>query len=110
MAREEASPPEGNAFVRFFDRIDDALWPVFGPPPITEGDGGEGTPRDERACPLCGHPMFEHVIDRSTSNAVLICPTDERLPERDVTGPYNELGMPATGRRLEKYEERSERR
>ena len=48
--------------------------------------------------------MFEHVIDHSTSNTVLICPTDERLPEHDVTGPYNELGMPASGRRLEKYE------
>ena len=59
---------------------------------------------DEAACPICGHPMFEHVIDHSTSNTVLICPTDERLPEPDVTGPYNELGMPASGRRLEKYE------
>ncbi len=52
--------------------------------------------------------MFEHVIDHSTSNTVLLCPTDERLPEPDVAGPYNELGMPATGRRLEKFEERAE--
>ena len=42
-------------------------------------------------------------------NTVLVCPTDERLPEHDVSGPHNELGMPATGRRLEKFEEREER-
>ena len=38
--------------------------------------------------------MFEHFIDHSTPNTVLVCPTDERLPEREVGGPYNELGMP----------------
>jgi hypothetical protein len=37
---------------------------------------------------------------------VLQCPTDERLPEREVGGPLNELGMPAAGRRLERFEER----
>jgi hypothetical protein len=107
MAREEASPPEGNTFTRFFDRVDRALLPVFGPPPLSEGEDEDTTPLDQRACPICGHPMFEHVVDHSTPNTVLICPTDERLPERDVAGPYNELGMPATGRRREKYEQRT---
>lgn len=107
MAREEASPPEGNTFTRFFDRVDRALLPVFGPPPLSGGEDEDTTPRDQRACPICGHPMFEHVVDHSTPNTVLICPTDDRLPERDVAGPYNELGMPATGRRREKYEQRA---
>jgi hypothetical protein len=107
MAREEASPPEGNSFTRFFDRVDRALLPVFGPPPLTAESEEDTTPLDQRACPICGHPMFEHVVDHSTSNTVLICPTDERLPEPDETGPYNELGMPASGRRLEKYEQRN---
>ena len=106
MAREEASPPEGNAFTRFFEHVDRALLPVFGPPPLSSGEE-DPTPRDQRACPICGHPMFEHVVDHSTSNTVLVCPTDERLPERDDSAPFNELGMPATGRRLKKYEERS---
>ena len=108
MARDEASPPEGNSFTRFFERVDRALEPVFGSPPITDDDGTPAMPEDQKRCPLCGHPMFEHVIDHSTSNTVLVCPTDERLPEHEVDGPLNELGMPAGGRRLEKYEEREE--
>ncbi|KRC62637.1 hypothetical protein ASE14_02065 [Agromyces sp. Root81] len=105
MARDTASREDGNAFTHFFDRIDRALLPVFGPPPLT-ADDGVLEPNDGKACPICGHPMFEHVIDHSSSNTVLVCPTDERLPEHEVEGPYNELGMPATGRRLEKYAER----
>jgi hypothetical protein len=108
MAREEASPPEGNTFTRFFDRVDRALLPAFGPPPAVHDHDEDTTPLDERACPICGHPMFEHVVDHSTPNTVLICPTEERLPEHEPTmGPLNELGMPATGRRREKFEQRS---
>lgn len=103
MARDAASPPQGNTFTRFFDRVDRALLPALGPPPISEAGEDQGVPREQRACPLCGHPMFEHVIDHSRPNTVFECPTDERLPEHEVTGPYNELGMPATGRRLEKF-------
>ncbi|MBT2500058.1 hypothetical protein J7E25_13260 [Agromyces sp. ISL-38] len=54
--------------------------------------------------------MFEHSFDHSTPNTVMMCPTDERIPERDTARPLNELGMPATGRRLERYEERGEAR
>jgi len=50
--------------------------------------------------------MFEHrFADEPGGNVILICPTDERLPEHEVEGPYNELGMPASGRRLERYRE-----
>src|SRR5690606_23037772 len=34
----------------------------------------EESVRSHDACPLCGHPMGEHAIDRSNANAVLICP------------------------------------
>ncbi|WP_394551888.1 hypothetical protein ACDF64_13545 [Agromyces sp. MMS24-JH15] len=107
MAREEAGrPSDGNAYTRFFDRIDQALEPIFGAPP-TVHDTEVIDPEAQRArpCPVCGHPISEHYIDESTSNVLLECPTDERLPEREVRGPYNELGMPATGRRLERYEQ-----
>ncbi|HEY6800903.1 MAG TPA: hypothetical protein VI121_09685 [Agromyces sp.] len=109
MARDEASPPEGNTFTRFFDRIDRALLPAFGPTPMPEDREVDDTPVDQRPCPLCGHPMFEHVVDHSTPNTVLVCPTDERLPEHDETTPLNELGMPLTERRREKHEARGER-
>lgn len=102
MARGKASPPQGNTFTRFFDRVDRVLLPALGPPRAMQEERGDEIPRDQRACPICGHPMYEHVIDHSTANTVLECPTEERLPEREVPGPYNELGMPATGRRLEK--------
>jgi hypothetical protein len=106
MAREEASPPPGNSFTRFFDRVDRALEPAFGSPPMPADEETSAMPEDQKPCPLCGRPMFEHVIDHSTANTVLQCPTDERLPEREVGGPLNELGMPAAGRRLERCEER----
>lgn len=109
MARDAASRQEGNAFTHFFERVDRALFPMFGPPPITESEPEERS-LDEQRCPLCGHPMFEHSFDHSTPNTVMTCPTDERIPERDTARPLNELGMPATGRRLERYEERGEPR
>jgi hypothetical protein len=52
--------------------------------------------------------MFEHRFAEHSGNVILICPTSERLPEHDVEGPYNELGMPAEGRRLERYRERQQ--
>ena len=106
MAREEASPPQGNSFTRFFDRVDRVLGPAFVSPLMPADEETSAMPEDQKPCPLCGRPMFEHVIDHSTANTVLVCPTDERLPEHEVEGPLNELGMPATGRRLERFEER----
>ena len=41
MAREEASPPEGNSFTRFFERVDRVLEPVFGDPPMAADVDGE---------------------------------------------------------------------
>jgi hypothetical protein len=46
--------------------------------------------------------MFEHAIDRSSQDFVLICPTDERLPLPADDGPLGELGMPASEERIEK--------
>ncbi|QTX04788.1 hypothetical protein [Agromyces archimandritae] len=104
MARQSAGrAADHNAFVRFFDRIDRALEPVFGPPPITEGEGRSG-PIDAAPCPVCGRPMFEHSVQRTSSDSVLVCPVPDRLAERSEVGPLNELGMPASGRRLERYE------
>lgn len=97
MARALASRPEvdGNAFVRFFDRIDRALLPIFGPPPVTESEVGmDAAARGEMSCPICGGAIKFHEFLDDAGNIVVICPTDERLPMRHPTGPLNELGMP----------------
>lgn len=54
--------------------------------------------------------MFEHYIDESTSNVLLECPTDERLPEPAASGPLNEFGMPASDERLARMRRRAEKR
>ncbi|MCM3656852.1 hypothetical protein M3147_06250 [Agromyces mediolanus] len=109
MARDAASRPgDGNAFTRFFDRVDSALEPIFGAPLATGGlEQEDAAELRTRPCPVCGHAIFEHTFDDLSGNIVMTCPTSERLPERATTGPLNELGMPAHGRRLERYEQRA---
>lgn len=52
----------------------------------------EESVRSHDVCPLCGHPMGEHTIDRSAANAVLNCPAPP-IPERESFEPLNEVGM-----------------
>lgn len=73
--------------------LDSRLLPMLGPPHL--GPYGEEPERTEaqNLCPLCEHPMKEHVIDRSHFNAVLICPVPPN-PEVESFEPLNEVGMP----------------
>ncbi|WP_400998442.1 hypothetical protein [Agromyces sp. GXQ0307] len=102
MAREEAGHGDGNAFTRFFDRVDRVMTPAFESPRMAPEEPDDRSQSGEKPCPLCGHPMFEHRIDESTSNVLLECPTDVRLPEPAASGPLNEFGMPASEERVEK--------
>jgi len=67
---------------------------------------GKGSEQDEaqlrslaqelgtQPCPVCGHAMREHFIDRSTKNTVLNCPVPHPGAwDRDAFEPVNELGM-----------------
>ena len=61
------------------------------------GEGGEAGGDDESddphaECPLCGHPMGEHTIERSHGNAVLNCPAPH-VPAPVSDEPLNEFGM-----------------
>lgn len=111
MARDAAGRSgDGNAFTRFFVRVDNALEPILGSSPMID----DSPPADEqelrsRPCPVCGRPLYEHAFEEANGNVIMECPTDERLPEPLANGPLNEFGMPATGRRLEKFEERAAR-
>jgi hypothetical protein len=61
-------------------------------------DAGDSEARAEQKeathdqCPLCGFPMSEHTIDRSTANTVLNCPGPQR-PAPESFEPLNEVGM-----------------
>lgn len=111
MTRDAAARSgDGNAFSRFFVRVDNALEPIFTTTPLVD----DSPPVDEqelrsRPCPVCGQPISAHAFEETNGNVIMECPTDERLPEPLSNGPLNEFGMPATGRRLEKYEERQAR-
>ncbi|MDQ1527746.1 MAG: hypothetical protein QOG18_2359 [Microbacteriaceae bacterium] len=57
------------------------LFPYLGPPPL--GPYGEAPlpPVRDKACPLCGHPMADHEIERRDGRPTQIhCPDDSRYP------------------------------
>lgn len=78
--------------VRLADWLDSHLVGVLGPPPL--GPYGDVSAQVPGLCPICAHAMGEHLIDRSTSNAVLHCPApiDGQFDHVD-SSPLNELGM-----------------
>jgi hypothetical protein len=62
--------------LRWSDRLNARLFPWLGPPPLGPFDQDPLPPTDVKACPLCGAPMGEHVIERSGGNVAtrLLCP------------------------------------
>jgi hypothetical protein len=73
--------------------LDGKLVPRLGPGDLGPYDvESDESVRSHDACPLCGHPMSEHTIDRSHANAVLNCPVPPR-PEQLSYEPLNEVGM-----------------
>jgi hypothetical protein len=56
------------------------LFPYLGPPPLgvvdTRSEETKAQAALAGACPLCGNPMSEHVVDRSGVRTQLYCPTD----------------------------------
>lgn len=105
MAKDSDVRADGNGFTHFFDWIDRKLTPAFGPPHLSAGED-DPTPIGEKECPLCGHIMNEHMVDHSTPNTVLVCPTGERLPLKADNGLLDEFGMPASAERIEKVSKR----
>ena len=60
------------------DWLNRRLFPYLGPPPL--GPIDTESPESKRkaalagACPLCGAPMSQHVVDRSGERTQLYCP------------------------------------
>ena len=59
-------------------RLDRGLFPFMGPAQIGAGHPEEPYRRPvDAACPICGRPMADHVVERSTGSTRatrLICP------------------------------------
>ncbi len=85
-----AAPGDGG-YLGLIDWLNEKLYPLIGPPPlgpydrVVERIGGA-------MCPVCGSPMSEHFIDRSTPNTILNCPVPHQPIPLD-TSTLNELGM-----------------
>lgn len=56
-------------------RLNQALFPWIGPPPLGPYDEPELPPTAGKPCPLCSQPMSEHVIEeRDGRPTKLHCP------------------------------------
>ncbi|MGN6327074.1 hypothetical protein [Pseudolysinimonas sp.] len=64
--------------LRWWDRLNRAIFPFMGPAQLGPGRGGE-RPAEPRlsTCPLCGAEMSAHVVERTRDQHTptrLICP------------------------------------
>ncbi len=101
MVRNKNTETTDGRLVRSAAWVDRKLNPVFGPPPV--GPYGDDDRAAVSTCPVCGHPMGEHHIDRTARDAVLECPApiDHNLELNDHS-PLDEFGMPLRGDRTAK--------
>jgi hypothetical protein len=54
--------------LRWWDRLNRAVFPFMGPAQLGPGPGGEratDSANHDPRCPLCGEPMDAHVIERA---------------------------------------------
>ncbi|WP_353987781.1 hypothetical protein [Ruicaihuangia caeni] len=97
MSEKTSQRDSGDGFVRMTDWLNEKLLKAFGPPPLGPYDDTQESDVVQRmgnaTCPLCDHPMSEHFIDHSTSNAKLLCPVDHK-PVHESMERLNEVGMP----------------
>jgi len=63
----------------WWDRLNGALRPYIGPPPLGPYNEEPLPPTQAKACPLCGQPMSLHEFTRSTDHTAtrMYCPAVE---------------------------------
>lgn len=68
----------------FYNWANAKMLPYIGPPPL--GPYGEEPlpPTSGSNCPLCGHLMSEHEIDRTGPRTQLHCPVETPAPSPDA--------------------------
>ncbi|WP_111721346.1 hypothetical protein [Homoserinimonas sp. OAct 916] len=80
-------------FVGFFEKLDNAMRPIFGPPATPlDYDVADGIPANVN-CPVCGHGMIMHTVNRDEANHILYCPAHADEPLEADDRRLNDLGM-----------------
>jgi hypothetical protein len=62
----------------WWDRLNKALLPYIGPPPLGPYNETPLPPTGPKPCPLCGRPMTEHGFERGEGRVPtrIHCPSD----------------------------------
>ena len=62
----------------WWEKLNAALFPYIGPPPLGPYDEPEQPPSSSKACPMCGNLMADHVMDRAPGRPTYMsCPTGD---------------------------------
>jgi hypothetical protein len=69
----------------WWERLNAALMPKIGPPPLGPYNEEPLPPTGAKPCPICGHPMEEHHVERSETGdgrtaTRLHCPAGRSAP------------------------------
>jgi len=67
--------------LQWWERLNKALFPYMGPAQVGPYETEPLPPVDDKACPICGQPMREHIIERSAGQLTatrLHCPATDR--------------------------------
>ncbi len=89
---ERGDAPDPDGLRGFIEWLEEKLYPALGPPPLGPYDDiveKVGT----AVCPVCGHAMEGHTIERRRDNTILTCPAPH-LVRPDDRRPLGETGMP----------------
>ncbi|MCU1586044.1 MAG: hypothetical protein JWM49_2600 [Microbacteriaceae bacterium] len=70
----------------WWDRLNRRLFPYIGPPPLGPFNETPLPSTLTKACPICGHPMSDHEIERRDNRPTQIhCPDDRAYaPHEDI--------------------------
>lgn len=61
----------------WWDRLNRKLFPYIGPPPLGPYNEAPLPSTLSKACPICGHPMSDHEIERRDNRPTQIhCPSE----------------------------------
>jgi hypothetical protein len=72
----------------WWDRLNRRLFPYIGPPPLGPFNETPLPSTLTKACPICGHPMSDHEIERRDNR-----PTQIHCPDDGTYAPHQDIAM-----------------